>query len=159
MAPQHPRIAAFTYSDVLEEGYITGITYGLSEYDNPTWKDSRLELIISVQSTNEEWRITAGFAAARFQIDSNFAYGDILDFEQPISDDSQMQAFVLFAPSILDKSDYQSIVLDYYTVNLVDMYPIYKEEIATIKSIGLERFMHHSNYNMFSVTRKCIRRA
>jgi len=157
MAPNHPRIATFVYADVPEQGYTTSLTYGLSEYDNPAWVGGRPELILSVASARENWGSATGLAAARFQLDSDFAYGDILDFEQPISDDSAMQAFVLFAPAILEKADYQAIKLDYYNVNMVGMYPIYKEEITTIKTIGLERFMHHPDYDMYSVTRKVIR--
>ena len=154
--PSYPRIANFIYEAVPEPGYITGLTYGLSEYDNSTWITGRPELLITVESTNQEWGRAAGFAAARFQTESNFTYGDILDFEQPISDDSSMQAFVLFAPSILDRADYTNITLDYYKVNIIGMYPLYKQEIETINRIGLEKFMNHPEYNMYSVNRKII---
>lgn len=156
MAPGHPRIATFVYSDVPEAGHTTGITYGLSEYDNPAWVSGRPELVVSVNSADEDWGRAAGFAAARFQTESSFSYGDTLDFGQPIAADSQMQAFVLFAPAILDPADYANITLDYYKVNLVGMYPIYKEEIATISRMGLEKFMKHANYDMYSVSRPII---
>lgn len=156
VAPGHPRIATFVYSNVPEKEYITGITYGLSEYDNPAWVGGRPELIISVRSSDTSWGRSAGFAAARFQMDSDFAYGSILDFEQPISSDSDMQAFFLFAPAILDRSEYSNISLDYYRINIVGMYPIYKEEILTIKNIGLEKFVKHPDYNMYEVNRKKI---
>jgi hypothetical protein len=155
-APNYPRIATFVYSDVPEEGYTTGVTYGLSEYDNAAWVSGRPELLVSVHSADESWGRAAGFAAARFQTDSDFSYGSILDFEQPISPDSEMQAFFLFAPSILEPMDYLDIKLDYYSVNIVGMYPIYKEEISTIQRIGLEQFMKHHDYNMFAVNRKVI---
>lgn len=156
-APAHPRIATFVYDDVPEAGYTTGLTYGLSEYDNPAWISGRPELMITVNSANQEWGRAAGFAAARFQTASDFAYGDILDFETAICSDSKMQAFFLFAPSILDSTDYADITLDYYKVNIVGMYPIYKEEIAIINKIGLEKFMKHSDYDMYDVNRKIIR--
>ncbi|GAB3635494.1 hypothetical protein GCM10027422_10840 [Hymenobacter arcticus] len=157
IVPGYPRIATFIYYNVPENKHITGITYGLSEYDNAAWIAGRPELIISVRSSDESWGRAAGLAAARFQMDSDFAYGTILDFEHPISSDSEMQAFFLFAPSILEPVDYTEVKLDYYTVNIVGLYPIYKEEISTIQKIGLERFMKHPDYNMFSVNRKVIR--
>jgi hypothetical protein len=71
-----------------------------------------------------------------------------------ISEDSDMEAFFIFAPSTLDKEDYLNIDIGAdYKINIASLYPIYSDEIEVYEAIGLEKFWHHPDYDNYSVNR------
>lgn len=39
------------------------------------------------------------------------------------------------------------------TIHLRGLYPIYREEVALLERMGLERFWKHPSYDLYSVTR------
>lgn len=151
----HPKIAVFSYENVPEEGYTTAITFGISEYENTNWIEGRPELCITVKSLDPDWTSVLGFIGVQFQSEVDFSYGEIIDLGEPISEESEMSAFFTFAPSIFSAEDTE-INLHYYKINLVSLYPIYKEEINVIKKVGLKEFMFNTNYDMYSVNRPRI---
>jgi hypothetical protein len=68
-----------------------------------------------------------------------------------------MDAFLVFAPSILDKKDFANIDIGLnYKINIVGLYPIYASEMEYIDKNGLEKFWKHPNFNMYNVNRKRI---
>ena len=66
-----------------------------------------------------------------------------------------MCGFFVFAPSFLEP-DQAVLQLPNYKIFLKGMYPIYKEEVAVYDEIGLEKFWHHDNFDMYNVNRKQI---
>jgi Suppressor of fused protein (SUFU) len=152
-----PKTSVMIYKDVPEIGFITGITYGLSLVKHPEWKLGRPELCISVKSTNESWGHVAGFIANRLRGDCPFCYGETINFGEQISEDSEMDAFFIFAPSTLDKNAFLNIDIGTdYKINIAGLYPIYSDELKTFEEIGLEKFWHHPNFDNYSVKRKRI---
>ena len=153
-----PRVTAIIYQDVPETGYITGLTYGLSLVDHPEWTlGLRPELMISVESTDLSWALAIGDIASSLRGKCPFCYGDKINLKSQISEDSDMSAFLVFAPSIISKEDALNIdVGEDYKINLAGMYPIYHEEMSVIDDIGLEAFWHHPAFDLFDINRPTI---
>ncbi|GAA4166592.1 hypothetical protein GCM10022217_40620 [Chryseobacterium ginsenosidimutans] len=151
-------VTSIVYRDIPEKGFITAITYGLSLIEHPEWKLGRPELCISVESENLDWGIVAGFIANQLRGKASFCYGETINFGEQISEDSEMNAFLIFAPSILDKDDYLDIdVGTDYKINIAGLYPIYSDEIEVYNQIGLKEFWFHPNFDNYSVNRKRIK--
>ena len=65
-----------------------------------------------------------------------------------------MSAFFAFAPSILEKQDFEYIDIGGpQPINITGMYPMYDSERDVLKEIGLERFWHHPNFDLYDVCR------
>jgi hypothetical protein len=146
----------FVYHDIPEPGYLTAVTYGLSLYPNKAWVNGRPELIMSVESTDMNWANVLGYIISSYEQQIDFSYGEIVNFGEQVSEDSKMDAFFIFAPSILESEDYLDIDVLEYKINLTGIYPIYSKEINTIETIGLEKFMKNPSYDMYSVNRPVI---
>lgn len=155
--PGAPRVAYFVYKDVPEPGHITGVTYGLSEVEHPAWRFARPELIISVRSTDGHWPVAVALVANRLRGQCPFTYGEVINFSERISPDSEMSAFFVFAPSILERDAYDAIdVGGPQKLSLAGIYPIYDSERDVISEIGLKRFWHHPNFDLYDVRRPRI---
>lgn len=153
-----PGVTTIVYKDFPKKGFTTGLTYGLSLGYNLGWKFVRPELCICVESDNTDWAQVAGYLANNLRGDCPFSYGQTINFEGTVSDDSEMDAFLVFAPSIFDnKEDYLNIdVQQDYKISIAQLYPIYSQEIKVLDQIGLKAFWHHPDFDMFSVNRKEI---
>jgi len=153
-----PGVSTLVFKDFPEKGLITGLTYGLSLVKHPDWKNGRGELCICVESESLDWAQVAGYIANKLRGNCPFSYGNTINFGQPISNDSEMDAFLVFAPGIFeDQKDYLDIDIGCeYKINVAALYPIYSEEIKVISEIGLEKFWHHPDFDMFDVNRAVI---
>ena len=150
-------VTSIVYKDIPEKGMITGITYGLSLGNHPDWKFGRPELIITVDSKDASWAQVAGYLANSLRGNCPFSYSNTINFREKISDESQMDAFLVFAPSILDKKDFANIDIGLnYKINIAGLYPIYASEMEYIEKNGLEKFWKHPNFDMYNVNRKRI---
>jgi len=155
--PGLPGITSIVYNDIPEKGFTTGLTYGLSLFEHPDWKLSRPELCISLESSNIDWGQVVGYLANHLRDTCPFCYGDTIDFEEKISDDSEMSAFFIFAPSILEPEDYLHIDIGIgYEISIAGLYPMYAEELEVFSKIGLDKFWHHPNFDLYNVNRKRI---
>ncbi len=151
-------VTSIVYKDIPEKGMITGITYGLSLGNHPDWKLGRPELIITVDSKDTSWAQVAGYLANSLRGHCPFSYSNTINFRKKISDESEMDAFLMFAPSILDKKDFANIDIGLnYKINIAGLYPIYASEMEYINKNGLEKFWKHPNFDMYNVNRKRIK--
>ena len=152
-----PGVASIVYKDIPEEGYTTAFTYGLSLAEHPDWKFGRPELCVSVASSNPSWARIGAFIANKLRGDCPFKYGQNINFGEQISDDSEMDAFFIFAPSTLDKEYYANIDIGaYYKIHIAGLYPMYATELETYADIGLEQFWHHPNFDNYKVNRQRV---
>ncbi len=150
-------VSVMMYKNIPEEGFVTGITYGLSLVDHPEWKLGKPELCISVESTDENWAKAASYIAGKLRGECPFYYGQTINFNGKICDDSEMDAFFVFAPSTLEKDDYLNIDIGLnYKINIAGLYPIYSSEIEVIDKIGLKDFWHHPKFDNYAVNREKI---
>lgn len=158
--PGAPKLVAMIYRDVPEAGHVTGVTYGLSEVAHADWQFGRPELIISVQSTDIAWPLAVGDLANRLRGQCPFCYGNVINLGEQIADESEMSAFFIFAPSILERADFLNIdVGGSQPVNIAGMYPIYDSERARFSELGLESFWHHPNFDLYDVRRPKVNSA
>jgi hypothetical protein len=152
-----PGVTSIVYKDIPEPGYITAFTYGLSLVNHPDWKFGRPELCISVESSRLDWAFALGYLANKLRGDCPFSYGQSIDFCQKISEDSEMDAFFIFAPSTLDREDYTNIDIGTdYKINIAGLYPIYADELEVYEKIGLKEFWHHPDFDNYSINRRRI---
>ncbi len=150
-------VTTMVYKDIPEKGMITGITYGLSLGNHPDWKFGRPELIITVDSKDISFAQVAGFLANKLRENCPFSYSNTINFREKISDKSEMDAFLVFTPSILDKKDFSNIDIGLnYKINIAGLYPIYSSEMEFIEKNGLETFWKHPNFDLYNVNRKRI---
>lgn len=153
-----PGVTSIVYKDIPEPGYITGFTYGLSIVEHPDWKHCRPELCISVRSEGLEWARVAGYVANQLRGDCPFSYGDSINFREQISDESEMDAFFVFAPSIIGPELYDHIEIGTdYRVCIAGLYPMFSDEMPVLDKIGLKDFWHHENFDLYDVNRDRIK--
>lgn len=154
-----PGVTSIVYTDIPEKGYTTAFTYGLSLIKHDDWKLGRPELCISVESSNVNWGKVAGFIANKLRGEFPFSYGQTINLGEPISPDSEMDAFFVFAPGTLEKEDYLNIDIGAdYKISIAGLYPMYSDELELYKEMGLEQFWHHPGFDNYSVTREKIKR-
>ena len=149
-----PAIWAISYFDLIEPNSLTSFTFGLSSGDHPAWKFGKPELVLHVRSTNIDWSITLGNLVRRFRGTCSFSYGSVLNFGRRITYDSEMSAFFVFASSLLDQKD-AKIELPDRTVNLVQLYPIYEQEISLLERLGPTKFFFDTGLDFADIQRTC----
>lgn len=156
--PNVPGVVCLVYRDIPEKGSITGVTYGLSEVPHPSWKLGRPELTITVDSEDLSWSLAMAHMANSLRGSCPFCYGDVVNFGAQISVESEMSAFLVFAPSIFEeKQSYLDIdVGGSQPLNISGVYPLYDSEREVISKIGLKAFWHHPSFSMYNVKRSRV---
>jgi hypothetical protein len=96
-----PNIYVFFFEELPEPGYMTAITCGLSNADRPEWKIAKPELMVSLKTMNKGWGLGIGYFASAFFNEKVFRYGDVFTTDGPISEESAMNGFLVFAPPFL----------------------------------------------------------
>jgi hypothetical protein len=158
--PGAPKLVTMVYRDVPEPEHVTGVTYGLSEVAHADWKFGRPELLVSLQSTDIAWPLAVAELANQLRGRCPFCYGNVINFGAPISDESEMSAFFIFTPSILERDDFLNIdVGGPQPINIAGMYPIYDSERAKFAELGFESFWHHPNFDLYDVRRPRVNSA
>ena len=152
-----PGVTAIAYPDVPQKGFTTGLTYGLSIGVHPDWKYGKPELCITVKSENMAWPHAAAFIACQLRGYHPFGYGQTINFRESIGPDSDMDAFFIYTPGILGKADYLGIDIGTgFKINIAGLYPMYSSELELYNEIGLDRFWHHPDFDLYNVNRKRI---
>jgi hypothetical protein len=150
--PMLPNIAVFVYKNWPAFGFITGFTFGLSLGKHPDWKFGRPELMISVESADEAWPFAVGCMAEGLRGKCPFCYGHTINFHAKVSEESDLDASLVFAPPFLKKEE-MSVKLKDYTCNIAGMYPMFSSEFRLYEEIGLERFRHLPDWDPLNVHR------
>lgn len=119
---------------------LLGLTYGLSLAEHDLWRHGKPELCICVQSADLRWVLAIAHLAETLRGDCPFTYGDTINFGEPVSPDSAMDGFVVFAPAVLDREDARVEVGDDHPINVVGLYSTYLSERQFIRERGLEAF-------------------
>lgn len=151
-AKDGPAVHVFYYHDLPVDGTLTAITYGLSEGNHADWHNGKCELMVSLKTKDESWGLAAAFFAGQFRDEKPFTYGSLFTLDEPISAESAMSGFLVFAPSFLEQHQ-TTLVMPDYNIFLKGLYPIYPQEIEVYHNIGLEAFWHHANFDMYNVNR------
>jgi suppressor of fused protein SUFU len=150
-----PPLHVLRFENLPDEGDSVGVTFGLSLVDHKQWIHGRPELIIAVHSIDPAWSFAAGEVAYRLRGKFPFCYGDTIGFGTPISDESEMSAFVVFAPTVLDKQD-RKIRQHGWDILIAQLYPLYESERVVIAEKGLEYFFRRPGRLFWDVNRAPI---
>jgi hypothetical protein len=133
-------VTAIAYDDLPEPGMSLVFTYGLSLADHDLWRHGRPELCISVQSRDPLWGFAIASVAENLRGDCPFRYGEIIDFGGPVTDESPLDGFVVFAPAVMERDQMRVDVGEDRPVDIVGMYPTHRVEREFIAEHGLEAF-------------------
>ncbi|WP_394779307.1 suppressor of fused domain protein [Undibacterium sp.] len=153
-----PKIYIFYFEGLPEDGFLTAVTCGLSDAKHTDWKYGAPELIVTMESQSQSWGMAAGYFASSFFAEKRFSYGDMFKLDHPISDEGDMNAYLLFAPSFLDQEQARFELPD-RIINLVGVYPVYDDEIAIYDKIGLKEFWHAEGFEMYNPNRARVKPA
>jgi hypothetical protein len=149
-----PRVFALAYRDLPEPGLLTAFTYGLSLADHPDWRVGRPELCLSVRSADLAWATAAARLVEALRGECPFSYGNTIDFGGPVSNESKMSEFVIFAPIALGREDAVGIdVGDPLPLNFMGLYPLHASERVYVDVHGLEPFWE-LDWDPYDVRRK-----
>ncbi|MET3731659.1 suppressor of fused domain protein [Moheibacter stercoris] len=150
-------VSAIVYRDYPTIGYMTAVTYGLSLVEHPDYTDTRPELCICVESDEINWGIVIGHIANHLRGKYPFTYGFTIDFKSQVAKDSEMDAFLVFAPTVFEREEWAGIdVGEDYKINLTSLYPIYASELEAYNIMGIEDFWKHPNFHPYNVRREKV---
>jgi hypothetical protein len=146
------------YQDYPEPGLTTGFTYGLSAARHPEWKDHKPELSITVQSREDDWVASLARLVEWNRTDHPFVPGSLFHYGKAIAPDTQMDSFLIFDRAIGENSDIQpqpiqSVQIQDETIQIYQAYPLYHNEVALIKKVGIRKFTGLREYEYFQVQR------
>jgi len=151
-----PKIQVFYFDNLPEEGCLTAVTSGLSNATHPQWTMTKPELMVSLESSDKSWGLSIAYFASAFFNEKPFRYGDIFKIDTPISAESLMNGFLVFAPPFSTQEDFTFDLSD-RKISLVGMYPIYEREIAYYDEVGLEEFWHTEGFELYDPKRKIVK--
>jgi hypothetical protein len=134
-----PPLWIIAYDAVPQMGSTTAFTFGISLVSHESWRFGSPEIVLNINSQDNDWLLSLGAICADLRGTCPFSLGNVLRFGKPLSSESQMSAYFLFWPTILDKSQ-QQIQLSDQTINMVQAYPIFDSEREIISNVGAEKF-------------------
>jgi hypothetical protein len=141
------------FDDTPEVGSLTAFTFGISSLKHPDWVRGCPEIVINVDSKIDDWAISLGVLASSLRGDCPFSLGNTLNFRKPLTDSTSMSRYLLFWPTILDRTQSQIVMSD-RTIHFVQAYPIYDSEAEIIGTIGAERFFMKPDLELSQVERQ-----
>ena len=151
-----PKIFVFFFDNLPENGCSTAVTCGLSNANHPEWKFGKPEFIVSLESYNRSWGLSIAYFASVFFNKKRFQYGDIFKIDDPISPESLMNGFLVFAPPFSTQEDFTFNLSD-RKICLVGMYPVYDKEIEFYDKVGLKEFWNTDGFEIYNPKRKMIK--
>ncbi len=150
--PAMSPVYVFVYRNWPEPGLFTGFTLGLSAANHPDWILGKSELMICIESDDEAWMYAIGYMAEKLRGKHPFSYGNTINFGGCVSDESALDAFLIFAPPFLTK-DQMAVKLMNCTCYITGMYPLYASELPLYEELGLKKFWHLPGWDLFDVYR------
>jgi hypothetical protein len=150
-----PVVHVLYFAHTPKRGLMTAVTCGLSNTRHPHWNETKPELVITMNSPNLGWGLGAAWVGSLFFDEKRFHYGDLFKLDDPISEESAMNAFLLFAPSFPKAKE--PFLLPDRTIHLVGIYPLHSDEVDVYREIGLEKFWKHPDFDSYDPKREPIR--
>jgi hypothetical protein len=114
--------------------------------------------VVSVLSHQLEWALLLGEIVRRDRGRLAFSYGDIIEFDEPLTSETEMTAFLAFMPVDIEPQ-WTHIELQDRTLNLVQLYPIHHLEIDLIRKQGPRDFLMRDDLDHLNIRRKAIESA
>ncbi len=108
------------------------------------------------ESSDKSWGLAIAYFASAFFDEKLFSYGDVFKIDKPITSESSMNSFLVFAPPFSTQADLRFDLSD-RKISLVGMNPIYEREIAYYDQVGLGEFWHTEGFEVYDSKRKIIK--
>jgi len=143
------------YDDVPERESVTAFTFGISFVQHPSWVSGVPEIVISVNSTDDDWLLSLGAIACSLRGKCPFTYGNVLRFGKPLCRETEMSSYFLFWPTILEK-DQQRFQISDRLIILKQAYPIFESEADAIGKAGAEELFMRDGVDYTDVSRQKV---
>jgi hypothetical protein len=124
-------VLSIRYGDCPQPGTLLGFTFGISVVANPLWGGLRPELAICVDSGDPAWARALADIGDRVRTTSVFLPGDTIEIGEPVSEESEMDAFVLWHQLLTDEE--AILPLDGHEIVLVQAIPVHRGELDHIR--------------------------
>lgn len=135
-----PPVHFFVYRNLPSPGKTTYVTFGLCLGNHLEWRYAKPELVLTVDSDEEDWGIAAAYFVRELRGELPFHPGTLLTLEEPIANGSEMTGFVVCAQDVFKGLD-AAIMVGTTCIQFIGLCPIYTEETAVIQDEGIERFV------------------
>lgn len=150
-----PGIVGVWYGNAPEEGWGVGFTYGAS-----LCGQSNVELMVQVQSLDPRWIwAMADFVDRHRDSIGHIAAGDTINWGEPVSAASPMDAFVITRAVVLADGDDIVHLSDNDHVQILQAVPAYAEELPVVRQAGVAAWAKHINGNPMDPCRPRLRGA
>lgn len=139
-----PPVHFFVYRNLPSPGKITYVTFGLCLGNHLEWRYAKPELVLTVDSDEEDWGVAAAYFVREFRGELPFHPGTLLTLDEAIAEDSTMTGFVVCGQTVFKGAD-ASIVVGATRIQFIGLCPIYPGESALIQDEGHEAFLQKLN--------------
>lgn len=121
-----------------EDSPMITFSYGLSFASHPD-QHNKVELCLQMDSEDMTWAHVVGYLTNQLRGDCPFNSGEIIRLGQKVSQESDLNAFVV----IPVQHGIPQKVKDgrKSTVQLLELIPIYEQEVYNIQKLGLDNFI------------------
>jgi Suppressor of fused protein (SUFU) len=147
------KLWTFAFPDLLAEGSVVYVTYGVSRQEHSDGVLGRPELILAVQDRDRRWGEAMGRAVFAYMGESSFSSGSVLELSAPVIPGSQLTKFMIFLQSVLDPEDASVAVDEKVPINLVQLYPVHDSEVELIRKVGPTKFFFELGIEFMDVRR------
>lgn len=130
-------------------------SYGLSFASHPD-QHNKVELYLEMDSNDMAWAHIVGYLTNQLRGDCPFNSGEIIRIGQKISENSDLNAFVVVPPRNVKLSERIKDGRKSAGVVLMELLPIYEHEVYSIQKIGLEEFIKRIGKEKLNPNRKAI---
>lgn len=135
-----PAVFVLMFKNFPDSEYMTAYSYGLSASNGKDEGVAGRELVIQIKSNLDNWGHVLGFLISHLRGDCPFDVGQIIRFGQPIAEDSSMEHFLVHDVDEDLGTSTNFILSKNYGVSLVQLSPIYGNELAIINKMGWTAF-------------------
>lgn len=151
-----PTVFVLIFKNYPNKEYMTAYSYGLSAARKPAHETMGRELVIQLNSHLENWGNVLGFLISHLRDDCPFDPGQVIRFGQPIAADSDMEHFMVHHVDDNLGTSSTFNLSKRFSLQLVQLSPIYGNEMAIIDKKGWSDFYSHLQAIKNDVKRKPI---
>ena len=139
---ESPPFHSLTYKGIPQKGMVTGFTLGMSFVAKSKESNSRTELMISIDTTDDVWVLALADIGYRNRGNTSYEAGDTINFNCKISEESEMTSFLVWHQGVIHE-DHETICLPDWHIRLLQLFPIHDDERILVHEHGPEWLFEH----------------
>lgn len=136
--PAPAGVVALQYTGMPKQSMQTVFSYGVWQARQSAWTRGRPELVLTVRSLSSQWAEAVAHLAEAMRTRCQFAYGDVIGSQRPLAGDTDMDAWLVFAPAVVPREAARVEIGADLPVNLQGLYPIHRAEGDLVREQGLD---------------------